>query len=256
MYLEYRELDADIIIIGGEICGLITAMFILERHPDMSILILKNNLQYNKINEKEHGIQFVPSPQKLKNILHDLNIPLNNRDINLNDFSIISEYDKIYTVKEQSNILTFLNVRDYISFKLFVNKITNMMTKISFKNFQDYPEWQYLNKSNMEEFLKENIQSIPVRDVIRQNILITCGMCSYEVSVLFYLALCNSFGLENIFLHQATNLFKFWIQGGAEKVCEKITEKITDDYIREVKNITEISTNNYCVTIKCTEETF
>ncbi|KAL3272387.1 hypothetical protein HHI36_013864 [Cryptolaemus montrouzieri] len=151
MYLNYRELDANIIILGAGITGLSAAYNLLKKDPHSDFLVLDTdekmdfsvradnsslwNMRWLKTPTKharffdnkkyKKHIQFVCLKQKntLK-LLDELNIPLLKQNEE-NRGKILVDYDSVHEISGKEEILDFLSTEERINLTTLCKKLSD-----------------------------------------------------------------------------------------------------------------------------------
>ncbi|XP_045476149.1 probable flavin-containing monoamine oxidase A [Harmonia axyridis] len=280
MYLNYRELDADIIIIGAGITGLSAAYHLLEKDPHTDFLILdvdgkadvtirnqysslwnmkwKSNSSVKKktkfaVDKYNKDYQFIFSKQPiLMKLLKKLDIPLVKNEVESG--KVLVDYDKLYEVSKRENILDFFSSQDRQILKKFCKEVNTLCASFSFDEHKILSEFEDIS---MKILLHRLIQSKKVRDVISQTFLYNLGLQPKDVSASFFLAYCNSTqGIQSQFIWTEGSIHQFFIDGGLENMRYKLMELIGEEYIVRVPEITEISWDDCSAGIKTAFEYF
>ncbi|XP_044760011.1 probable flavin-containing monoamine oxidase C [Coccinella septempunctata] len=279
MYLNYRELDADIIIIGADIAGLSAAYLLLEKDPHIDFLIIDvddkldfSKKQYSSLwnlkwanntkNKKKTKFaddplqldyQFVFSKQtNLVNLLHKLDIQIIEKDKMLG--KILIDYDKVYEVSTKENILDLLNFHERTILSSFCKQINYLAMTFSFGKRNTLSDFDDIS---MNILLNRLISSKKVRDLITQTFLYNSGLQPKDVSASFFLAYCNSTqGIQTQFIWNEKGFHQFYIGGGVKNIRSKMIDVIGEESILKVSEITEISWDDFSAGIRTPHDYF
>ncbi|KYB24974.1 hypothetical protein TcasGA2_TC031445 [Tribolium castaneum] len=219
----YHVLDADVIIIGAGISGLVAAYALLQKEPTLNLLILeatdriggrviskplidKNN-DYHMYDIGGHWIN--PQQKEIIELLAELNV---NIEFSSNHFGkIIFDYDGKIFKESKPNAFAFLTVGAKLELARFVTKIENLCKKVRLD-----PD---LAATSMEKFISLNIKHECVKALIEWIILKNFGLKTADLTLGFYVFFCtSSHGIAN----QLDGLNEFWIKDGATWICNKI----------------------------------
>ncbi|XP_044262400.1 probable flavin-containing monoamine oxidase A isoform X2 [Tribolium madens] len=236
----YRVLDADVIIIGAGISGLVAAYALLQKEPTLSLLILEATdriggraiskpliVKNDEYHMYDIGGHWISAQQKgLIDFLAEFGM---NIEFSSNQKGkVILDYDGKILKQTKQNPLAFLSIGAQLELARFVSKIEKLCKKMRLD--------PVLASTNMEKFISVNVKNKCVEALIDSIILKNFGLKSADLTVGFYIFFCtSSHGIANQLALFHDGLHEFWIKDGAHEICNKITFLLNLDPILKAR---------------------